>query len=174
MCIRDSPWTYAGSQTKWGAAAKFYKTLPDVDILAMDIQSILNPRGIVFVWATSPRLDMAMKAIHSWGLTFRGVSFVWVKTKQTGEPIRAQGVRPSITKPTCEFVLAASRIAKGRPMQVSSEAVPNVVLCPKMRHSQKPEAVQDRIEQLYPDATKCEMFARRVRPNWFCVGNEVS
>lgn len=48
-----------------------------------------------------------------------------------------------------------------------------VVFAPPGRHSAKPEAVQDRIEALWPDATpRLELFARRRRPGWACWGNE--
>lgn len=52
--------------------------------------------------------------------------------------------------------------------------VRQVVFAPaSKKHSAKPEAVQDRIEALWPDATpRLELFARRRRPNWACWGNE--
>lgn len=40
------------------------------------------------------------------------------------------------------------------------------------KHSAKPEILQDRLEKMYPKATKLEMFARRSRANWTCVGLE--
>jgi N6-adenosine-specific RNA methylase IME4 len=40
-------------------------------------------------------------------------------------------------------------------------------------HSQKPEEIQDRLEQMYPSATKAEFFARRHRANWDCFGGEL-
>lgn len=41
------------------------------------------------------------------------------------------------------------------------------------RHSKKPEVAYEIIERLYPDANKLEMYARNVRENWDCWGNEV-
>ena len=41
------------------------------------------------------------------------------------------------------------------------------------RHSEKPEDLQDRLELMFPDANKLEMFARRIRKDWTCLGNEV-
>jgi N6-adenosine-specific RNA methylase IME4 len=175
VVLADPPWSYTGSQTKWGAAANQYPTMSDQDLLDFTVATdVLAPRGVLFMWATGPRLDFAMRLIDAWGLTFRGVAFVWVKTRKDGlTPVGAQGVRPSIVKPTTEFVLAASRIAKGRPMPLGSEAVAQAVLAPKAEHSRKPDAVQDRIEALYPHAAKIELFARRTRPGWDVWGNEV-
>ena len=173
VVLADPPWAYYGQQDKWGAAAKFYATAPDEAIVRLPLPELLSDRGVLFLWATSPRLDVAMACLATWQLHFRGIAFVWVKARKDGQPIGAQGVRPSIVKPTAEYVLAASRVAKGRPMALGDEGVPNVILAPKRAHSQKPEAVRDSIDRLYPDASKLELFARSERPGWDAWGNEV-
>jgi len=173
VILADPPWSYYGNQAKWGAAAKFYPTMTDEDILDLPMVTWLSDRGVLFLWATGPRLDFAIECIGRWGLYYRGMAFVWVKTKQDGTPIGAQGTRPSIVKPLTEFVLAASRVPKGRPMKLASESVVQTVLAPKGEHSAKPAAVQERIECLYPDARKAELFARTVRAGWDCYGDEL-
>ena len=42
----------------------------------------------------------------------------------------------------------------------------------KQEHSRKPDEVQERIEAMYPNATKLEMFARRRREGWDAWGDE--
>lgn len=174
VLLADPPWGYYGDQGKWGAAAKFYATMTPEEIAALPVQDWLEPKSVVFLWATSPRLDTAIDTLRSWGLTYRGIAFVWTKTRKSdGMPIGAQGVRPSIVKPTTEFVLAASTKEKGRPLPIADEGVPQVVLAPRGAHSQKPEIVQDRIERLYPYASRAELFARRRREGWDCYGDEI-
>jgi N6-adenosine-specific RNA methylase IME4 len=43
-----------------------------------------------------------------------------------------------------------------------------------LKHSAKPEHLQDSLDLMFPDSSikKIEIFARRQRPNWLCVGNE--
>lgn len=174
VVLLDPPWSYYGQQDKWGAAAKFYPTMTDDDLLQLPVPSILADKSVVFMWATSPRLDFAIDLLRHWGLTFRGVAFTWVKTRQDGvTPIGAQGVRPSIVKPTAEFVLVASNVSKGRPLPLHDEAVRHVVLSPRTEHSRKPDEVHRSIERLYPDAKKVELFARRPVDGWQVWGNEV-
>jgi N6-adenosine-specific RNA methylase IME4 len=49
----------------------------------------------------------------------------------------------------------------------------SVFIGPNPKHSEKPEALQDRLEKMYPDYTnKLELFARRDRPGFICYGNE--
>ncbi len=173
VILADPPWAYYGQQDKWAAAAKFYPTAPDTALETLPVPALLAPRGVLFLWATSPRLDAALHLVHCWGLAFRGVAFVWVKTRADGTPVGAQGIRPSIVKPTTELVLAASRVARGRPMPLADEAVAQVVMAPRRDHSRKPDEVAARIERLYPAARRLEMFARAQRPGWEAWGNEV-
>lgn len=42
-----------------------------------------------------------------------------------------------------------------------------------LRHSAKPEHLQDSLELMFPNTEKLELFARKVRPNWTCLGNEI-
>lgn len=174
VVLIDPPWAYYGQQDKWGAAAKFYPTMTDEELVELPVPSIMADRSVMFMWATSPRLDFAIELLGHWGLHYRGMAFVWVKTKKDGvTPIGAQGVRPSVVKPTCEYVIAGSTISAGRPLPLHDEGIPNVVLAPKQEHSRKPDAVHERIERMYPDANKIELFARRARPGWDVWGNEV-
>lgn len=39
-------------------------------------------------------------------------------------------------------------------------------------HSQKPECFQDALDRMFPEGERLELFARRPRPGWACVGNE--
>lgn len=175
VILLDPPWSHYGQQDKWGAAAKFYPCMSDEELLAMPIASLAKKTSVVFCWATCPRLNFAISLLEHWGFSYRGVAFVWVKTaKSTGLPIGARGVRPSIVKPTTELVIAASLTSKGRPMPLASEAVAQVVLAPVREHSEKPVEVLERIEALYPDASRLEMFARREREGWKSWGNQVS
>ncbi|NDE17392.1 DNA methyltransferase [bacterium] len=174
VVLLDPPWSHYGAQDKWGAAAKFYPTMSDEALASMPVGGLLKKSSVVFCWATCPRLNFAIDLLEKWGLTYRGVAFVWVKTaKSTGRPIGARGVRPSIIKPTTELVIAGSLTSKGRPMPLASEAVAQVVLAPVGAHSEKPVEVMERIELLYPEASRLELFARKTRPGWDSWGNEV-
>jgi len=49
----------------------------------------------------------------------------------------------------------------------------SVIFAENLKHSAKPEELQDSLEEMFPKAHKLEMFARRVRPGWICLGNEI-
>ena len=41
------------------------------------------------------------------------------------------------------------------------------------KHSKKPECAYEMIEDMFPNATKIELFARNKRDGWMSWGNEV-
>lgn len=174
VVVADPPWDYYGSGSKWAAAAKFYPLVPDVALAGLPVAALVAPRAVVFVWCTSSTLARAIALLGAWSLHYRGVAFVWCKTARNGAPIGAQGVRPSITKPLTEFVIAGATQPRGRPLPLADEGIRQTVFAPRARHSEKPEEVQRSIERMYPHQSKAELFARRPRPGWVSWGNELA
>jgi len=48
----------------------------------------------------------------------------------------------------------------------------SVCFAENIKHSAKPEYLQNSLDIMFPDANKIEIFARRQRPGWECIGNE--
>lgn len=173
----DCPWSYFGDGNKMGAAAKEYNLMSQKDIESMNIKSLLKKNACVFVWATCPRLPYAIEAIKSWGLHFRGVAYVWVKTNKNNAIICGQGVPPTFTKPTTELVLLATTTKTGRPLKLKKFNAPQVVLASRTRkHSEKPAVFRKSIVETFENGDsldKLEIFAREIQPGWDCIGNEI-
>ena len=169
----DPPWYYYGSAIKDAAAGKHYPLMTVEELAKIDVRSILNKSAAVFMWATCPRLDFALKLIEAWGLHYRGVAYVWVKTNGKGAIIAGQGVPPTFTKPTTELLLAATTKPTGRPFPILDFAQSQVVLNPRGVHSEKPAIFRERIEALCGDRPRIELFARSRAPGWDSWGAEV-
>lgn len=168
----DPPWFYYGSQIKDAAAAKHYPLMSQEELAALPVRSVMSKRGVLFLWATGPRLNFAIDLIERWGLHYRGVAYVWVKTNQRGEVIRGQGVPPTFTKPTTEFVLAATTMPTGRPFPLLDLRQGQVVLEPRSEHSRKPAIFRTLITELCGDRPRIELFARESAAGWETWGAE--
>jgi N6-adenosine-specific RNA methylase IME4 len=170
----DPPWPMYGDPNKNAAAGKHYDLMTMEQICKMNPKTLLqdSKQGAFFVWATCPRLDLALEAISAWGLHYRGVAFVWVKTRKDGGIIGAQGVPPTSTKPITELCLFASTNKRGRPFTLQSAKVSQVILAPRGKHSKKPDETRDRIVSLYGDRPRIELFARNKCDGWSVWGNE--
>ena len=171
----DPPWSHWGDPNKMAAAGKHYSLMPDEELAALPVRSLLQDpkRGAFFIWATCPRLDLALRTLDAWGLSYRGVAFTWVKTRKDGKIIGAQGIPPTATKPTTELCLLATTCKVGRPFPLLDAAVSQVVLANRGRHSEKPAEVRDRIVRLYGNRPRIELFARERFDGWSAWGNEI-
>lgn len=49
----------------------------------------------------------------------------------------------------------------------------SVCMAENLRHSAKPDDLQESLELMFPKTKKLELFARRHRPGWTCLGNEI-
>lgn len=170
IVLADPPWSYYKSNHTHHVG-NHYETMTAKELQSFPWDSYVN--NVLFMWATCPKLDEAIDLGRSIGLHYRGVAFVWIKTSKNGKPLGAMGVRPSIVKPTTEMVLSFATTRKGRPLRLSREDIVQTVFAPIGRHSEKPEEIQDRIDMMYPNYSKCELFARRRRAGWHSHGNEL-
>jgi N6-adenosine-specific RNA methylase IME4 len=57
--------------------------------------------------------------------------------------------------------------------QLENKSQRSVCFAENLKHSAKPEHLQDSLEIMFPKSQKLEMFARRVRSDWTCLGNEI-
>jgi N6-adenosine-specific RNA methylase IME4 len=169
----DPPWYYYGSPVKDAAAGKHYPLMSLTELATIDVRRMLNRRAAVFMWATCPRLDFAIRLIEAWGLHYRGVAYVWVKVNKRGAIIAGQGVLPTFTKPTCELLLVATTTPTGRPFPILDLAQPQVVLHARGPHSSKPAIFRTLIERLCGTRPRIELFARSRAAGWDVWGAEL-
>lgn len=57
--------------------------------------------------------------------------------------------------------------------QLQNKSQRSVCFAENLKHSAKPEDLQDSLEIMFPKARKLELFARRIRTGWTCLGNEI-
>jgi N6-adenosine-specific RNA methylase IME4 len=173
LIYADPPWSYYGDPNKPQAAGKHYALMTTDAISRIPVRRWVTKEAACFMWATGPKLPEALVVMNAWGFHFRGVAYVWVKTRGDGTIIHGQGTRPTFVKPTTEFVLAGSTCKTGRPLPLLTEAQGQVVLAPRGAHSEKPPEVRRRIEELFGPVPRLEMFARHSPDDWDTWGNEI-
>ena len=161
----DPPWAYkdAGHLQKPG-----YPTQSLSWICNLPVADIAAPDCCLIMWAVSPMLDDAFKVISAWGFKYKTVAYVWSKRCEDGRPRYNLG---QWTMGNVEMCLLATR---GKPNQFRQDkSVKQLVEAPRGRHSAKPAEVRRRIESLFGDLPRIELFARERVPGWDAWGNEV-
>lgn len=153
----DPPWEYRvwGKKGSVSTAANHYNTMSLGYLACMDIASICNTNSVLFMWATFPCLLEALALGKAWRFTYKTVAFVWVKrNKHNYNPSLGMG---HYTRANAEIVLLFTR---GRSLERASKNISQILISPKGRHSQKPPEIRSRIEKLFGDRSRLELFAR--------------
>lgn len=134
------------------------RALPVVDLAAHDCR--------LFLWTTNRFLPDAFGVIEAWGFLYRQ-TLVWHKTVN-GSPFVA-----SVAPNHAEYLLVANRGSPERVGALTSSVigVPSGCGGGGRRHSAKPDAFLDLVEQVSP-GPYLELFARRQRLGWDTWGNE--
>ena len=180
----DPAWSYSkGVYQKWRPSNNgkdrvindFYKTMSIDEMKALPIKDISEKDCALFMWFTYSHLPQAIDLCKSWGFKYKSIAFVWLKLSNKGNILSNIG---SWTMGNTEAVLIATKgnmLKYKKRNDIKQIVMPNTDLRLKggNRHSRKPKEVMERIELLFPDATKIELFARQKVEGWDAWGNEV-
>jgi N6-adenosine-specific RNA methylase IME4 len=139
--------------------------MSQAEIEALPVGSLAADDCALFLWCVMPQLPEALRAIESWGFSYKTCAFVWVKQTRDEEKL-ATGMG-FWTRANAELCLLATR---GSPQRLNAD-VHQVVVSPRLEHSEKPEEVAARIQRLVP-GPYIELFARKNRDGWDAWGNQ--
>lgn len=179
----DPPWEYAnkrGNDPALGGITYPVMTNQELYDMRDDVRSVIDPRGCaLMLWTTGPKLPVALRLIEEWGFAYVTWGFVWIKLNRTGSLVQEdrdvvlrRGVFSGLghwTKHNMELVLFARR---GKVDRIDN-TVKQVVFSPLTKHSEKPKVVYTRMEALFGDVPRLEMFARTTHPGWDAAGDEI-
>ncbi len=164
----DPPWQYQDRSCD-GAAESHYPTMRVDDICNLPVKDITADNCVLFLWATYPKLEDALKVIEAWGFKYKSIGFQWIKQNRSGEGYFFGLGR--WTRGNTEPCLIA---VKGKPHR-KSNSVSQLIFSPLRVHSQKPDVVRDKIRELMgEDNSYIELFARNTTDGWDVWGNETN
>jgi N6-adenosine-specific RNA methylase IME4 len=148
---------------------KLYPTMSIEEMKCLPIKESTDKDAVLFMWTTDNHLPHALEVIKAWGFSYSTIGFVWEKQTCKGNPVNM--LAPWTLK-SCELCILAT---KGSPMKLRKDkTIRQLVKAERIRHSQKPQEVADRIVRMFPDCTRIELFARDAKPGWDVWGNEIN
>lgn len=157
----DPPWRLEPYSRVTGmdrTADNHYPTLTIEDIKA--IQPPAAKDCVLFLWTTAPMQREAHAVLDAWGFTYKS-QVIWAKDRVgTGYWFRNRH----------EVLMVATR--GDIPAPAPGDQYESVIQAPVGRHSEKPIAFAEMIEELFPNNRLLEMFARTPRAGWDSWGNE--
>jgi N6-adenosine-specific RNA methylase IME4 len=141
------------------AADNHYECTNVAEIKAMKVPAAED--AVLFLWSTAPFLPEALDVMKAWGFTYRS-NQIWAKPRAgTGYWFRSQH----------EQLLVGT---KGEiPAPAPGTQYSSLIEAPLGKHSVKPEAFIEMIEDMFQSLPSVELFARRTRLGWTSIGNEL-
>ena len=154
----DPAWSYSGQLFNRGGVKDKYDTIHKRDIAELNVNAISHTDSVCFMWTTFPKIEEALYVMRAWGFTYKTVAFSWLKTYEKSGKLF--------------FGMGKWTRAKGNIKRVNA-SVPQALLHPILKHSEKPQEVRDRIVTLMGDLPRIELFARTKKDGWDSWGNEI-
>lgn len=191
LIYADPPWQY-GNTASNGAAADHYSTMSITELKRLPVWKLAADNAVLAMWYTGTHNQEARDLAEAWGFRVRTMKgFTWVKLNQLAEQrfnraLTEQTIHDftdlldmlnaetrmnggNHTRSNTEDVLIATR---GAGLERASASVKQVVYSCLGEHSQKPWEVRHRLEQLYGDVSRIELFSRISAPGWHHWGDQ--
>ncbi|ENI1057208.1 DNA methyltransferase [Serratia marcescens] len=154
--------------------------------------AVAAPDSVLAMWYTGNHSQEAIELAEAWGFSVRTMkAFTWVKLNQQAElrfnkALKQQTIFDftdllemlnaetrmnggNYTRANSEDVLIAVR---GQGIERASASVKQIVFSCLGEHSAKPWEVRRRLELLYGDVSRIELFSRGDAPGWDHWGNQ--
>lgn len=163
--VADCPWKFSDRLPGNGRGAEKHYSCMSVAELCRFAVPPSEPNAFLFFWRVSSMVEEAYFVCRAWGFTPKS-EIVWEKTTVSGKPHFGMGHYVRASHESCIVAV------KGRPKPVN-KGVRSRFSAPTGRHSEKPQAFFDLVDQLVGPGPKAELFARTTRPGWTAFGNEV-
>ena len=122
----------------------------------------------MFLWSTDAHMKEAMEIIKNWGFKYITIAFIWEKRTKYNKEIFNLGAWTLKSYEICLFGTKGKMLKHKKVNNIRQK-----VVAERTKHSKKPEEVRRRIELLFGDLPRIELFARRKCPGWDVWGNEV-
>jgi site-specific DNA-methyltransferase (adenine-specific) len=165
----DPPWMFKDkcASGERGAGYK-YSLLALKDLAALPVADIAAKNCALGLWVPNSMLPDGLWLMKEWSFNFKTVLFHWRKVTKADANKPAWGMG-HWTRGNLELCLLGVR---GRPKRASA-GVHAEVSAERRTHSSKPVMVRKRLEILFGDVARCELFARAQAPGWRALGDEI-
>ena len=193
LIYADPPWSYSNTISN-GAASDHYDTMTLVDLKRLPVWALASENAVLAMWYTGTHNQEAIELAEAWGFNVRTMKgFTWVKLNTLAEQHINKALDTGLvedfydflnllneqtrmnggnhTRANTEDMLIATR---GRGLERCDAGVKQVIYSPLGKHSEKPAEARLRLEQLYGNVSRIELFSRSNVPGWAHWGNQAN
>jgi len=191
LIYADPPWSY-GNNASNGAAINHYGTMKLTDLKRLPVWSLAEENAVLAMWYTGTHNREAIELAEAWGFTVRTMKgLTWVKLNALAETHINSALAAGQVEDFYDFLdllNAQTRMNGGNHTRANTEdmliatcgtglerldaGIKQVVYSPLGEHSEKPAEARRRLELLYGDVPRIELFSRCAAPGWDHWGNQ--
>ena len=176
----DPAWTYASKElyadknkagkreNRFRKLERMYDTMSLSEIKKLPVKNMTEKNAACFLWVTDSHLKQGIEVLESWGFKYKTVAFNWKKKTNKGNTF--VNFAPWTLK-SSEICLLGIKGTMGK--LKTDNTVRQLIEAERTKHSKKPKEARERIEQLFADVNRIELFARENHVGWDAWGNEV-
>lgn len=174
LCV-DPPWKFADKLPGEGRGAeRNYPCLSRQELMRFPLPPLAKD-CVLFLWRVAAMPQAALDVVDAWGFTPK-TELIWLKKTEHGKRWFGMGRTLRAEHEACIVATRGFPLLKNNSTRTTfvTDGLDVAGLSATVgRHSEKPERFYDVVEDLL-DGPYCELFARRQRPGWTCLGNEVA
>lgn len=167
LAVIDPPWKWLNWTPGHGERPIPYTTISTAEIAALPIGDLLAPNAVVMLWVVDSMLPDAMQCLTAWGLTYKTVGIYWTKERPSGREHMGLGYYTRANPEQCWIA------TKGKGIPRVSKAVRRWLHAPSGAHSEKPDLFYRKMEELFGDVPRVDVFARKHRVGWHVIGDAI-
>ena len=196
LIYADPCWSYDNKGTR-AKADNHYSTMNLTDLKRLPVWDLAADDAVLAMWWVPPMPLEAIQLAEAWCFKVKNMClFTWHKLNQCAErnidawleaqkkiegaDVSAAAIFSALdeqtrmglgnyTRSNAENVLVA---VKGKGIPRLQADIKQMILAPIGAHSAKPEECRRRLERLYGDVPRIELFSRGDDPAWHHWGNE--
>lgn len=196
LIYADPCWSYDNKGTR-AKADNHYSTMNLTELKRLPVWDLAADDAVLAMWWVPPMPLEAIQLAEAWGFKVKNMClFTWHKLNQCAErnidawleaqkkiegaDVSAAAIFSALdeqtrmglgnyTRSNAENVLVA---VKGKGIPRLQADIKQMILAPIGAHSAKPEECRRRLERLYGDVPRIELFSRGDDPAWHHWGNE--
>lgn len=166
VLMADPPWLFRDKLPgKRRGAAKHYPCLTVGQLEEFELPPIAA-NCLLLLWRVASMQQEALDVMAAWGFALKS-EIVWEKTTKHGKQHFGMGRYVRASHEVCLLGV------RGR-VKVADHSVRSSFTAPVQEHSRKPDEIYDIAHRLVPRGPRVELFARRTRPGWYVLGNDVA
>jgi len=168
----DPPWPFRTWSAKGRDRSpdKHYSEMTLQDLAALPVRDLADNPCVLALWVPWANLPDAIWLAGMWGFKYSTCGFVWHKLTAGGMSWMKKGYTTRQSTECCLFF----KPHKGAMPKVRCHNLDQFVeRLGAARHSEKPTVFMDRLEMLFGDVARVELFARKTRPGWDAMGRQL-